>query len=249
MNFFKEITYKGGVAAEIRDLLQTTKIVLLTGGGGNDLFKFYDRLSDEIGRWAPMDEDLQTDEKTGAKWIAINYDPRFPNSYRHSSTRQPLHTDGSYENNAPEVSFFYCINAAPKGGATTFIDSDDLLETLELHSPQLFKACLDGSVTHAKGADAKTRPVITSDAKGTVLTWNYFRVIETSPEIAALRHKLHGFLEEKVVGGGLCFPCQLRPGDAVFFNDERLLHGRNSFIAKHPGDRHLLKGGLYLAKG
>lgn len=248
MDFYREISYKVGVAREIRDLLETTKIVLLTGGAANDLFAFYDNLSNEIGQWAPMDEDLQTESKTGAKWIEIKYDPQFPNSYRHSSTRQPLHTDGSYENNAPEVSFFYCINAAPKGGATTFIDSDELLKTLELHSPQLFQTCCDTAVTFAKGADAKTRPIITNDAKGTVLTWNYFRVTETSPEIAELRRELHEFLEEKVVGGGLCFPCQLAPGDAVFFNDERLLHGRNAFVATRPGDRHLLKGGLYLTK-
>jgi alpha-ketoglutarate-dependent taurine dioxygenase len=40
----------------------------------------------------------------------------------------------------------------------------------------------------------------------------------------------------------------LRPGDAVFFNDERLLHGRSSFVANGVGQRHLLKGGLRLAR-
>lgn len=248
MKFFEEISYKKGVAAEIRDLLKTTKIVLLTGYHGNHLFEFYDALSDEIGPWGPMDEDLQTEKKTGAKWIEIKYDPQFPNSYRHSSTRQPLHTDGSYENKAPEVSFFFCIKAAPIGGATTFVNSDDLLRALELHSKSLFKACYDLPVRFAKGQDSKTSPVIRNDSKGAVLTWNYFRVEETSPEITKLRRELHQFLEEKMVGGGLCFSCSLKPGEAVFFNDERLLHGRNSFIANRSGDRHLLKGGLYLAK-
>lgn len=247
MDFFREVTYKPGVEVQIKDLLQTTKIVVLTSCTREDLFQFYDRLSNEIGEWAPMDENLQTEKKTGDKWIEIKYDPQFPNSYRHSSTRQPLHTDGSYENHAAEVSFFYCINAAPQGGATTFFDSDHFLKALELYSSRLFKACCDIPVTFAKGDDAKTRPIISRDAKGTVLTWNYFRVVETSPEIAALKQELHEFLEEKVVGGGLCYPCELKPGDAVFFNDERLLHGRNSFIANHAGDRYLLKGGIYLS--
>lgn len=248
MNFLKEIHYHDGVGAEIRDLLETTKIVLLSGYRGNDLFQFYNRLADDLGQWVPMDEDLQTGKKTGAKWIEIKYDPQFPNSYRHSATRQPLHTDGSYESHAPEVSFFYCIQPAPAGGATTFIDSDELLKTLKLYSEDLFQRCCEIPVTHAKGNDSKAKSIITEDAKGVVLTWNYFRVLETSPETTELRREFHRFLEEKVVAGGLCSACQLKPGEAVFFNDERLLHGRNSFVANRVGDRHLLKGGLRLTK-
>jgi alpha-ketoglutarate-dependent taurine dioxygenase len=248
MKFLEEIHYKEGVGAEIRDLLETTKIVLLTGYEGNDPFQFYDKLADELGRWVPMDEDLQTEHKTGAKWIEIKYDPQFPNSYRHSATRQPLHTDGSYESDAPEVSFFYCVRAAPAGGATTFIDSGELLRTLELYSKDLFRSCHEVPITFGKGNDSKTKPIVTDDAKGTVLTWNYFRVLETSPQVVDLRREFHQFLEGKVVEGGLCFPCQLRRGDAVFFNDERLLHGRNSFVASSIGERHLLKGGLRLAR-
>ena len=246
MKFLEEIPYTQGVAAKIRALLETTKVVLLTGYRGDNLFDFYDNLSNEIGHWAAMDEDLRTGWKTGAKWIEIKYDPEFPNSYRHSSTRQPLHTDGSYESRAPEVSFFFCIRAAAVGGATTFVDSDELLRALKLHSEILYRSCCEIPVTFSKGKDFKTKPIITNDAKGIVLTWNYFRVLENSLETTNLKREFHQFLEEKVVRGGLCNPCQLAPGDAVFFNDERLLHGRNSFIANWPGERHLLKGGLYL---
>lgn len=246
MQFCTQISYREGVASEIRQLLQTTKIVLLTDCGHDDLFDFYEKLSSEIGQWVPMDEDLRTGQKTGSKWIEIKYDPEFPNSYRHSSTRQPLHTDGSYEKHAPEVSFFYCINAARVGGATTFVDSEVLLEAIDSYSPDLFRACQEVPVTFAKGKDSKTRPIIGIDGKGPLLTWNYFRVVETSAQVAELRLAFHRFLEEKVVEGGLCFPCQLNPGDAVFFNDERLLHGRNSFVAHRAGDRYLRKGGLFL---
>jgi alpha-ketoglutarate-dependent taurine dioxygenase len=246
MKFFEEIPFTEGVASKIRDRLQTTKVVLLTGYRCNNPFQFYDNLSNEIGHWVAMDEDLQTGQKTGAKWIEIKYDPKFPDSYRHSCTRQPLHTDGSYESHAPEVSFFFCVRAAAVGGATTFVDSNDLLRALEIYSKELYRACCEIPVTFAKGQDSKTKPIITNDAKGVVLTWNYFRVVETCSETADLKRDFHYFLEEKIVQGGLSFPCQLAPGDAVFFNDERLLHGRNSFVAHTAGDRHLLKGGLYL---
>jgi alpha-ketoglutarate-dependent taurine dioxygenase len=248
MKLLKEVSYAKGVAAEIRALLETTKVVLLTGDRCDNLFDFYDNLSNEIGQWAAMDEDLGSGRKTGAKWIEIKYDPEIPNSYRHSSTRQPLHTDGSYESHAPEISFFFCIRAAGVGGATTFVDSDELLRALKDYSPALYRSCWEIAVTFSKGKDSKTKPIITTDAKGVVLTWNYFRVLENSLQATNLKREFHQFLEEKVVQGGLCFPCQLAPGDAVFFNDERLLHGRNSFVANSPGERHLLKGGLYLPK-
>ena len=248
MKFFQDVSYKQGVGAQLRDLLATTKVVVLSGYRGDDLLGFYDRLSDELGTWIPMEEDLESGRKTGAKWIEIRYDPQFPMSYRHSSTRQPLHTDGSYESRAPEISLFYCIKAAPIGGATTFVDSDDLLKSLECYSPRLFRACCDIPVTFAKGDDAKTRPIISTDGAGTVLTWNYFRVVENSPEVGDLKQEFHRFLEEKIVEGGLCFSCPLDAGDAVFFNDERVLHGRNSFIANGVGERHLNKCGIYLRK-
>jgi alpha-ketoglutarate-dependent taurine dioxygenase len=246
MKLLQEMSYADGIGKEIRECLKTTKVVLLSGYREGDLLGFYDRLSDEIGEWVPMDEDVETEQKTGAKWIEIKYDPGLPNSYRHSSTRQPLHTDGSYESGAPEVSFFYCIKAAPAGGATTFIDSEQLLKVLNLYCPDLYRRCHEVPVTHAKGNDSKTKPIISEDVHGTVLTWNYFRVMETTPDVTRLRQDFHHFLEEKVVGGGLCFPCPLQPGEAVFFNDERLLHGRNAFVAHNVGDRYLLKGGLRL---
>ena len=246
MDFFRDVSFRPGVGAEIRELLETTKVVVLTGYRGGDLLAFYDQVSDEIGTWVPMDEDLGTGNKTGAKWIEIRYDPQFPDSFRHSATRQPLHTDGSYESRAPQVSMFYCINPAPVGGATTFIDSELLLQALELHSKPLAKACHDLDVTFSKGDDRKTRPIIAGDSRGPVLTWNYFRVAETSEEVIRLKRDFHSFLEQKVVEGGLCHSCQLGAGDAVFFNDERVLHGRNSFIAHRAGERHLNKCGIYL---
>jgi alpha-ketoglutarate-dependent taurine dioxygenase len=39
---------------------------------------------------------------------------------------------------------------------------------------------------------------------------------------------------------GVLTNINLKKGDAVFFNDELILHGRNAFI----GDRWLKKGGL-----
>lgn len=246
MQFLKEITYSNNTKQEVNLSLKTHKIVLLRGCNRDNLYSFYDKLSDEIGHWVPMDEDLATGEKTGSKWIEIRYEPSLPNSYRHSSTGQPLHTDGSYESNAPDITFFFCIKAAPAGGATFFVNSDDLLKYLELYSGDLARRCRTHPLKFGKGSDSKTRTIISEDEKGVVLTWNYFRVLEQSTTDMELREEFHTFLENKIIAGGLCYPVQLMPGDAVFFHDERVLHGRFSFIANKAGDRNLLKGGICL---
>jgi alpha-ketoglutarate-dependent taurine dioxygenase len=236
-------------ADDVKDALQENKIVLLTGYDGNktDLLPFYERLADAMGDWVPLDEDLVTQEKTGGRWIEIRYDPQISNAYRYSSNRQPMHTDGAYESNAPDIAFFFCLNMDVIGGATTFVDSWDLLNYLERYSPQLMEDCQRIPVTFKKGSDSKTRPIIAWQEDEPRLTWNYYPVLETSPEVANLRKQFHDFLEHKVVEGGLCLPVPMKPGDALFFHDDRLLHGRNSFIAQKTGDRFLLKGGLRLA--
>ena len=47
-------------------------------------------------------------------------------------------------------------------------------------------------------------------------------------------------LENKIVGGGLLTAVYLKPGEAALFQDDRILHGRNSFY----GNRTLIKGGF-----
>jgi alpha-ketoglutarate-dependent taurine dioxygenase len=238
MNFIKEYKYSDILNKNIPNILKENKILILRDFNGDNLFSYYEQLTEEIG-WVPMDEDLSTGNKTGNKWIEIKHDPAFPLSYRHSSTDQPLHTDGSYEKNAPDISFFFCIKAAKFGGATTFLDSNMLLEILEYFDSDLFVECMTKQVTFYKGNDFKIKSIISADSLGPILTWNYFRVDHID-----FVQKFHEFLEQKIVKGGLCFPVYLKPGDSVFFNDERLLHGRNSYI----GDRFLLKGGLCLTK-
>lgn len=233
-----EINYKH--TNHLNKLLRTFKIVHLKGVPykDGDLLKFYDDLLPQLGTPVPMDEDVVDGNKTGAKWIEIKYDPAYPQSYRHSDTRQPLHTDGSYESNAPDINFFFCIEKARVGGATTFIDSRQVVAILKEYDKELLKSLFEIPVNFSKGIDGKIRPIITVVAEDYLMNWNYFRAT-TEQELCL---KFHNFLEKKVVEGGQLLPVSLEVGEAVFFSDERLLHGRNSFI----GNRCLLKGGVKL---
>ena len=63
---------------------------------------------------------------------------------------------------------------------------------------------------------------------------------DNTREAIEMCEEFHKFLENKVVAGGLLTGVYLKPGEAAFFQDDRILHGRNSFY----GDRNLIKGGF-----
>jgi hypothetical protein len=141
-----------------------------------------------------------------------------------------------------DVNFFFCTEQAEIGGATTFIDSDDLIYILEKFEPALYEKLKTLEVDFGKGEDQrKKRKIIDTDERGIKLNWNHFRVMpDNTAEVLEMCDQFHNFLEKKIVEGGLLFPVYLKPGDAAFFQDDRLLHGRNSFY----GARTLIKGGF-----
>jgi alpha-ketoglutarate-dependent taurine dioxygenase len=232
-------------AAQIRHSLLEHKVLVTSGvDPTREQRPFWDTVSEAVGDVVALDERV-TGEKTGERWLEIRYDPSVVNAYRYSRNAQPLHTDGSYLSNAPDVMFFYCIRQAAAGGATTFIDSSVLLDLVGREDPGLFRALRETPVRFTKAGDEKTRPILGEDAAGTQITWNYYCVDPGEPpEIKDLAERFHAFLERRVVGEERTTPITLRPGEAVFFQDERLLHGRNAFRAEEKDDRFMWKTGF-----
>jgi hypothetical protein len=86
-------------------------------------------------------------------------------------------------------------------------------------------------MTFFKGNDGK-KSIVLGDNN---IVWNYFRV-----EKNKIAEDFHCFLEEKIYQGGLYESVYLNKNESLFFWDEKVLHGRNSFI----GNRHLVKAGI-----
>lgn len=194
---------------------------------------FWAETASFAGELAPMEED-GIGNKTGRKFTDIKHPWHLPStSFSYSNTRQPLHTDGSYEAKAPDVTFFSCFESPKFGGQTIFVEYLQLLEYIRAYSTDLLDKLQNEIVTHGKGDDSKTKPIIHENK----LTWNYYRC-----QPCSIRDEFHAFLEKYVIGGNLYQGVSLLPGEALFFKDEELLHGRNSFI----GNRWLIKGGIYV---
>ncbi len=244
--FLKTIVYSPSedFAAQFKAALIANKIVHLTGlPAGINHKEFYQSLVDKIGEIVNVDEDIKTgNAKSAERWTDIRYDKENDFTFRHANTRQPLHTDAAYVNFDLDVNFFFCIETAEVGGATTFIDSDDVIKVLEKYEPALYEKLKTVEVDFGKGEDQrKKRRIIDTDKRGVKLNWNYFRVMPDNPkDVLELCEEFHRFLENKIVAGGLLTGLVLQPGEGVFFQDDRILHGRNSFY----GARTLIKGGF-----
>jgi alpha-ketoglutarate-dependent taurine dioxygenase len=71
---------------------------------------------------------------------------------------------------------------------------------------------------------------------------------QNTPEAKDLCLRFHQFLEERIHHAGIVLPLTLQPGEAVFFHDERLLHGRYAFFTDAKGGRTLIKGTITLTQ-
>lgn len=251
MQFYTRIDYTDALSATnaLRDAIASHKLIHLADFNFDITpAEFYEKVSDEIGIVHNNDEDKVTGELTGNRWIDITFDPAEQNKYRSSKTRQPLHTDDSYIPIEGSITFFYCQSQAQIGGATTFLDAETLIEALQIDGEtQLMEDLQNIPVIFSKASSNKTSPILRKDTKGWLLNWNWHCVDKNNTQEAhELTHRFHNFLENRIHHAGIVLPVILKPGEAVFFHDERLLHGRHAFFTGEKGGRTLIKGTITL---
>lgn len=254
MNFFKKVPYTtlDETIQNVKEAVLNNRVVHLADFKEDlPVHEFYSRLSETIGKIHAADEDIATGQQTGNRWIDITYDPQIPDRYRSSNTRQPLHTDDSYvELNGEEaVNFFYCASRAKIGGATTFFELKELVECLKLDGEdKLLAELMSTDVVHEKGGSRKVRKIIDQDAEGYLANYNYYCISreENTADVLDMIERFQNFMETRVHNAGLVMPLQLEKGEAVFFHDDRVVHGRNAFFAAFPGQRSLIKGKIIM---
>jgi alpha-ketoglutarate-dependent taurine dioxygenase len=253
MEFIKKIEFTTAdeTIANLKQAITRYKVIHLSGYQlPIPIQQFYTDLSDSIGEIFNEDEDLLTGERMDNRWIDISYDPDVQDRYRSSNTRQPLHTDDSYVElgNEKSLQFFFCESRAAFGGATTFFDLPELVACMKLDGQQeLLDRLMSTVVNFDKAGNKKVRKILDEDEKGWLANWNYYCIdTQNTPEALQLCEDFHHFLETRIVPSGLITPVQLEKGDAVFFHDDRILHGRNAYFATSKGERCLIKGKIIL---
>lgn len=250
-SFYKEVTFDEieYSAEKMLAVLHQNKVIVLRGyQGQEDPFDFFTKLSDQLGEIVPSDEDLITGQSTGKRWIDITYDPKVMNKYRSAPVGQPLHTDASYSPIKDNLQFFFCAGQAKLGGATTFIDAHLVVDLLEMaNENELLEDLKKHEIRFAKDNRERITPILWKEDDMWHFNWNYYTGAPDNSEFEKeLFERFHKFLETRVVRSGLVTEALLKKNDAVFFHDELVLHGRNSYFATEPGQRSLIKGTILL---
>ena len=158
----------------------------------------------------------------------------------------PPHTDESYRHEAPGISFFHCLQAAPEGGESVMVDgfrvAQELRETDSRAFDTLTRVPLYFQRLALPGEDMRSHTrVLVTDVDGDVVGVRWTdRTLPPQDLPDALVEPVYRALRAfwKIVNAGEMQVCyRLEPGDLHVFDNHRVLHGRRAFDAGHP--RHL----------
>jgi hypothetical protein len=175
-------------------------------------------------------------------WMDVRYEPDKLDTYRHANVGQPLHSDGAYASIQQDIGLFYLERQASEGGESLFVDAEDIARRAAALHPTLHHELFSVPVRFGKGSAGRTLPILREVEGRLKINWNWFRVLpDQGEQIDGLREKFRLFLEGMEQASPAVAAFRLNAGEAVFFRDDEVLHGRRGYAAKASGDRLLWK--------
>ena len=210
---------------------------------------FYEKIGNKIGKFKMLAEDVNLGDRNNQKankiWMDVRYDSRINDAYRHSSNPQPLHTDGSYNPKFPNSTLMCCISNSAKGGQTIFLDIKKLINNLKIDQPGMLQYLLSNEIIHERSGYKSKKKILYIENKTLKVNFNYFCISKkNSKKSLKMVDKFFKYLNNSKKIKKNIIEVKLSSGDAVFWKDSEILHGRNSFIPKKDSDRFLWKAAI-----
>lgn len=228
----------------LRELLLSERLIILRGfrtfDNAQDLTEYCERWG-EISVW-PFGKVLELVEHNNPE------DHIFDNNY------VPLHWDGMYRPQVPEIQIFHCVSAPLSGqrGRTTFSNTVSALQNASQSMRALWEKVIGSYERKMEFYNSKTiSPIIdTHPLRGfSVIRYNEppsegfgkflnppvleFRGTSSEAELT----EFHRSLREALYSPKNFYAHEWQSGDIVVADNFSLLHGRESFESKAP--RHL----------
>ena len=203
----------------------------------SNYIKFYKEVALRLGR---LKKAHPVNDKTKTFDISRDIRPiEGLNHYYASCTRQPLHSDYAYypEDKAPDWLMLYCLKPSRYGGQTHLLSTKTLIEILDAFYPDLLNKLSSSITWYYSGIDGDCihkRPILKND----IINWNFWQVKQeyNNQEVLKITNEFFDFLENTLVAGRIFdYSKRWSIGDAIIFNDQKFLHGRDAFL----GDRWL----------
>jgi alpha-ketoglutarate-dependent taurine dioxygenase len=219
----------------------------------NNVRDFYEVVGQKIGKLCHFAEDVnlgdRSSQRTNKIWMEVRYDSKINDAYRHSSNPQPLHTDGSYIPKYPNATLMCCVSNSTNGGETTFVNPEELTDILKEEEPHLLKFLLETKIAHERSGDKKNKKILEKNNEKYEVNWNYYCISKkNSKNNLLLAEKFFNFLNNSEKVKKITKTVKLETGDAVFWKDSEVLHGRNGFSPKKDSDRFLWKCAIDIGK-
>lgn len=172
----------------------------------------------------------------GGMWTLSSEANPHPDSAYGTERLEP-HTDGSYSHDAPGLQFFVCNERTGTGGESVLVDGFAAAEALRSQDPDAFDILSNVDVPsryHEPGIRLiAARPTLRVDSRGQLLQVtfnNYDRapfVLERS-EMDRWYEAYRSF-HALIIDESAWWSHRLEPGDALFFDNWRCLHGRAAY--------------------
>lgn len=156
------------------------------------------------------------------------------------------HADNPYRLPAPGYILLHCLRNDAEGGESTLVDGLHVAETLRRDDPATF-AVLTGTATRFRYVDPDTvlehyGPLIELAPDGTVRRLRFNNRTEEPPALAADRlaayYAARGRYAELLHAPENTLEFKLEPGQLLFMDNYRLLHGRRGY-SLDSGGRHM----------
>lgn len=247
MDLLRTVTAEPGAPAasvgdEIAAALSVAKIVHVRRSQGADRTthgSFYENAARSVADVLEPGRGASWGSHPREQWIEVKADP----SRADRDRKRPLHTDEAAVGDSAQIMVMYCERAATRGAGNVFLDGEDLVAHLERTDADLLARLREQPITFSRKGDSKDSVVIGSRNALPSLTWDEGAVEDddASPagEVAA---RFREVLESPSVAEHV-HPIELEEGDAMFWWDDLVLHGRAP--AEAGGEhRHFRKTGI-----
>lgn len=150
------------------------------------------------------------------------------------------HTDGTYCHDAPGLQMLHCLSFEGTGGESTLVDGFRIAELLRTSEPALFdvlsSVVIPGQYIGDGAHLMATRPVFRHDHNGALVQVSYNNsdrapFLLPPDEMAQLYSALRAF-DHLANSDSLQWRHVLEPGEALLFDNWRVLHGRFAYTGK-----------------
>ena len=151
----------------------------------------------------------------------------------------PPHTDEAYRHTPPGINVLHCVRPASEGGASVMVDGFNLGNILRKRNPGGFHLLATQPqpfhrVVPASGIDQRARaPVFVVDEHDTIVGYRFHTrtaapldvPVDMVERLYAVNHELSKLMMDKDHHARF----QLEAGDAVLFDNHRVMHSREGF--------------------